>query len=58
MKSKEWQGVSFAWFAAQTTLLHSAGVVDLSKGCPLMFTYHADTNCSEEAPQFEHVSTF
>ena len=31
--------------------------VDLSKGCPLMFTNQADTNCSADVPQFEHSST-
>ena len=34
-----------------------AGGVDLSKGCPLMFTNQADTNCSAEAPQLEQDST-
>ena len=57
MKSKELQGVSFASFAASSTLLHCAGGVDLSKGCPLMFTNHAETKPSDEAPQFVHVST-
>lgn len=36
---------------------YHAGGVDLSKGCPLMFTNQADTNCSAEAPQFEQVET-
>ena len=33
------------------------GVADLSKGCPLMFTNQAETNCSEDAPQFVQDST-
>ena len=57
MKSRELRGASFAEFLAYATLLHSTGGVDLSKGCPLLFTNHAETKPSDDAPQFVHAST-
>lgn len=58
MKPKESQHASFALNPAWAPLLILGGGVDLSKGCPLMFMNQADTNSSDDAPQFEHVTTF
>ncbi len=57
MKSKRQRGASHALLPANVILPIPTGVADLSKGCPLMFTNQAETNCSEDAPQFEHDST-
>jgi hypothetical protein len=57
MKSKGQQFASFDLNPAMLTLPILTAGVDLSKGCPLMFTNQADTNCSADVPQFEHFST-
>ena len=56
-KSKVLQFASFDLNPAMSTLPILRAGDDLSKGCPLMFTNQAETNCSEDGPQFEHFST-